>query len=66
MSDTKDSASAHAPPKQYVYPHPIHLARERAERIESHAAWGALGGLVTSYRYGPEHFRALALRRWVR
>jgi len=67
VDTTEDSASAHEPPQEhYAYPHPAELARQRAERTRSRAAWGALGGLGTSYRYGPEHFRALALKRWGR
>lgn len=28
--------------------------------------WGRLGGKVTAHRYGPEHFRRMALARWSR
>lgn len=63
--------------KVYLYPHPLTLARNRAEaeRIrladtEAYSAmcatWGQLGGLSTYYRYGPGYFRLLALRRWGR
>jgi hypothetical protein len=59
----------------YLYPHPLSLARERAEaeriRLADSAAyssmcaaWGRLGGLSTFYCYGREHFRLLALHRW--
>lgn len=59
----------------YLYPHPLTLARSRAEaeRVrladaaaysEMCASWGRLGGLTTSYRYGPGYFRLLARRRW--
>ena len=59
----------------YLYPHPLTLARNRAEaervRLADAAAyssmcatWGRLGGLSTYYRYGPSYFRLLALRRW--
>ena len=59
----------------YLYPHPLSLARSRAEaervRLADRAAysemcrtWGRLGGLTTSYRYGAAWFSALAARRW--
>jgi len=59
----------------YLYPHPLALARSRAEvervRLADSAAyssmcstWGRLGGLSTFYRYGREHYRLLALYRW--
>ena len=59
----------------YLYPHPLTLARNRAEaertRLADSAAyssmcatWGQIGGLTTLYRYGREHFRLLALHRW--
>jgi hypothetical protein len=59
----------------YLYPHPLSLARNRAEaertRLADSAAyssmcatWGQIGGLTTLYRYGREHFRLLALHRW--
>ena len=61
----------------YLYPHPLSLARDHAEaeriRLADTAAyssmcatWGRLGGLTTLYRYGPEHYRTLALLRWGR
>ena len=59
----------------YLYPHPLTLARNRAEaervRLADSAAysamrstWGSLGGLTTYYRYGADYFRLLARRRW--
>ncbi len=37
----------------------------RAETFrEVRVAWSRLGGLVTLHRYGRDHFRRLALRRW--
>ncbi len=59
----------------YLYPHPLTLARSHAEaervRLADTAAyssmcktWGRLGGLTTSYRYGPSYFSVLARRRW--
>lgn len=59
----------------FLYPHPLRLARDRAEaeRIrladrEAYAAMcrtlGQLGGLSTYYAYGPSYFRVLALFRW--
>lgn len=67
---TKDNAE-----QLYLYPHPLTLARNRAEaeraRLADTAAysamcatWGHLGGLSTLYAYGPAYFRLLALRRW--
>jgi hypothetical protein len=61
--------------KLLLYPHPLTLARDRAEaeriRLADSAAysamcstWGRLGGLTILYRYGREHFRLLALHRW--
>ena len=61
----------------YLYPHPLTLARDHAEaeriRLADTAAyssmcatWGRLGGLTTFYRYGPEHYRRMALVRWGR
>ncbi len=59
----------------YLYPHPLTLARDRAEaervRLADSAAyssmypsWGTLGGLTTFYRYGADYYRLLARRRW--
>ena len=59
----------------YLYPHPLTLARNRAEaermRLADSAAysamcatWGSLGGLTTFYRYGADYYRLLARRRW--
>ncbi len=59
----------------YRYPHPLTLARNRAEakrmRLADSAAysamcatWGSLGGLTTFYRYGADYYRLLARRRW--
>ena len=59
----------------YLYPHPLILARDRAEaervRLADSAAyssmcatWGSLGGLTTFYRYGADYYRLLARRRW--
>ena len=59
----------------YLYPHPLTLARDRAEaervRLADSAAyssmcatWGRLGGLTTFYRYGADYYRLLARRRW--
>ena len=59
----------------YLYPHPLTLARNRAEaermRLADSAAysamcdtWGSLGGLTTFYRYGADYYRLLAGRRW--
>ncbi len=59
----------------YLYPHPLTLARDRAEaermRLADSAAysamcatWGSLGGLTTFYRYGADYYRLLARRRW--
>lgn len=50
----------------FSYPHPLQLARARAERIETHAAWGALGGLTTLYRHGTDHYRRLSAMRRTR
>ncbi len=51
----------------YRYPHPLELARKRAETHPTRAAWGSLGGLSTYYRCGGSSwFRLLALRRWGR
>ena len=61
----------------FRYPDPLTLARARAEAERDRtgavggspsmrALWGRLGGLTTSHRYGPEHFRWLAGRRWGR
>jgi len=37
----------------------------RADSYEAvRACWGRLGGLVTLHRYGPQHYRLLALHRW--
>lgn len=58
----------------YLYPHPLSLARSRAEaervRLADSAAyssmcatWGRLGGLTTLYRYGADYFRLLSRRR---
>lgn len=58
----------------YLYPHPLTLARDRAEaervRLADTAAysemcrtWGSLGGLTTLYRYGRDYFRLLSRRR---
>lgn len=69
-------ANATAKPEQlFLYPHPLTLARNRAEAerdlLADRAAyssmcatWGQLGGLSTYYRYGPSYYRLLALRRW--
>ena len=59
----------------YLYPHPLTLARDRAEaermRLADSASysamcatWGSLGGLTTFYRYGADYYRLLARRRW--
>ncbi len=59
----------------YLYPHPLTLARDRAEaecvRLADSAAysamyatWGSFGGLTTFYRYGADYYRLLARRRW--
>ena len=59
----------------YLYPHPLTLARDRAEaervRLADSAAyssmcvtWGSLGGLTTFYCYGADYYRMLARRRW--
>lgn len=59
----------------YLYPHPLTLARNRAEaermRLADSAAysticatWGSPGGLTTSYRYGADYYRLMARRRW--
>ncbi len=59
----------------YLYPHPLTLARDRAEaeriRLADSAAyssmcrtWGRLGGLSTYYAYGSAYYRVLALVRW--
>jgi hypothetical protein len=59
----------------YLYPHPLTLARDRAEaervRLADSAAystmcatWVSLGGLTTFYRYGADYYRLLARRRW--
>lgn len=61
----------------YLYPHPLTLARNRAEAERDRladavayssmcATWGQLGGLTTFYRYGREHYRRMAQRRWGR
>ena len=58
----------------YLYPHPLSLARDRAEaervRLADSAAysemcatWGSLGGLTTFYRYGADYYRLLARKR---
>ena len=58
----------------YLYPHPLTLARDRAEaervRLADTAAysemcrtWGSLGGLTTFYRYGAGYFGMLSRRR---
>lgn len=69
------AASPRSTPQQfYLYPHPLTLARNRAEaekiRLADSAAyssmcatWGQLGGLTTFYRYGSDYFRLLAQRR---
>lgn len=69
------SAPRSEPEQLYLYPHPLTLARGRAEaeriRLDDTeaysamcAAWGQLGGLSTYYRYGPSWFSLLAKRRW--
>ncbi len=62
----KFSADAPPPPEPYAYPTPVELARLRAEREATPAAYGGLGGLVTLGRHGPEHFRRMARKRWGR
>lgn len=54
---------------EFLYPHPLTLARNRAELSDPASmrrAWGQLGGLSTYYRYGPSWFSLLALKRWGR
>lgn len=58
----------------YRYPHPLTLARRRADAERDRSAhvgesvaasaWGQLGGLTTFYRHGSEHYRRMALKRW--
>ena len=59
----------------YVYPHPLSLARSRAEAERALLAdredygelcrsWGRLGGLATFFKYGRRYYRLLAKVRW--
>ena len=68
-------APARATIGTYLYPHPLTLARDRADaervRLADSAAyssmcvtWGSLGGLTTFYRYGADYYRLLSRRRW--
>lgn len=64
-----------APEGTFLYPHPLTLARNRAEaeRIrladtqayaEMCATWGRVGGMTTLDRYGRGHYSLLARCRW--
>ena len=68
-------ATAEGAEQLYLYPHPLTLARNRAEAERMRladsatysamcATWGSLGGLTTFYRYGSDYYRLLARRRW--
>lgn len=55
----------------FAYPHPVTLARTRAEKARddgrpSRSLWGSVGGLVTLDRHGRDHFVRMARRRWDR
>ena|SRR5215217_2180588 len=48
------------PREPFRYPDALELARARALKEPSPAAWGQVGGLTTLAKYGPAHFRAMS------